>query len=160
ETRDFVLSELISEVVNIFTPSIRSRGMQLRYEVDPEMPAVLRGDSHRIMQILTNFLSNAEKFTNDGSIDLRVRCLAKTADKAVVRFSVTDTGIGITDEGRQDLFEPFVQIQPESSGQTRGSGLGLTICRQVALTMNGQVGVESKLGIGSTFWFNVPLELE
>lgn len=160
ETRDFVLSELISEVVNIFTPSIRSRGMQLRYEVDPELPAVLHGDSHRIMQILTNFLSNAEKFTDDGSIDLRVHCLAKTADKAVVRFSVTDTGIGITNEGRPDLFEPFVQVQPESSGQTRGSGLGLTICRQVALTMNGQVGVESKLGIGSTFWFNVPLELE
>jgi signal transduction histidine kinase len=160
ETRNFVLLDLISEVVHIFTPSIRSRGVLLRYEVDPELPAVLHGDSHRIMQILTNFLSNAEKFTDDGAIDLRVRCLAKTADKAVVRFSVTDTGIGITDESQQDLFEPFVQIQPGRLQQTRGSGLGLTICRQVALTMNGQVGVESKIGVGSTFWFNVPLELE
>ena len=115
------------------------------------------GDPVRIRQVLTNLAGNAVKFTERGEVDLEASLLAEDADGATLRILVRDTGIGIPADRQADIFESFTQIEGGSSRRHGGTGLGLTICQSLVALMGGRIGVESRAGEGSTFWFEVTL---
>ncbi len=127
--------------------------------VPAEIPSHLVGDAHRLGQILTNLVGNSIKFTEHGEVELRVALLELTGEKAKLRFSVRDTGIGMTDEQSSRLFQPFSQADSSTTRKFGGTGLGLSITRRLVELMGGQIWVQSTPGIGSTFgftaWFGV-----
>jgi two-component system sensor histidine kinase/response regulator len=135
-----------------------AKGVELVVDIRPEVPDLVRGDSQRIRQCLLNLLNNAVKFTQRGEIVVEVCVLAQQSGKALTQFSVRDTGIGLSAEQRAQLFRPFVQADSSTTRQFGGTGLGLSIVKRLVELMGGQVGVESELGVGSTFWFTLPLE--
>jgi len=123
------------------------------------VPDHLASDPGRVRQILTNLLGNAVKFTHEGEIALRVCVVHQDDARAVLRFSVRDTGVGVSEAARGHLFEPFVQADASTTRRFGGTGLGLSICKQLAGLLGGQVGVESDgEGHGSTFWFTLTAE--
>ena len=132
----------------------KDKGLTLQVDINPSVPVALRGDSLRLRQILINLLSNAIKFTAEGSVLVKVIKVATTNEKVELRISVIDTGIGITPEMKEHIFDSFSQ---EDSGTTRkygGTGLGLAICRQLCRLMGGDIEVESEPGRGSIFSFS------
>ncbi len=116
------------------------------------------GDEKKIRQVLVNIFNNAVKFTESGDIKVSVTEQTRTGDWYSVRFEVKDNGIGISEEILPKLFEPFVQADGSITRKYGGTGLGLSICRKLVTIMSGEIGVESKSGSGSTFWFMIPLE--
>ena len=127
-------------------------------EIDPQLAGVLRGDPMRLGQILLNFTGNAIKFTDRGSIMLNAHVVKINPDQSlIVRVEVRDTGIGIAVEDQQRLFQRFEQADASTTRQHAGTGLGLVIARHLAQMMGGEVGLESRLGVGSTFWFTARL---
>jgi signal transduction histidine kinase/CheY-like chemotaxis protein len=151
ESVEFELRPLLDQVRSILLESARAKGIDLLVEVDPEVPAWLVGDPHRLSQVVSNLASNAVKFTQAGHVSIRVRLDA--ADKGVVLHTeVADTGIGIGgDLGR--LFEPFRQADASTTRTFGGTGLGLAISHQLVSALGGEIGVTSEPGVGSTFWF-------
>jgi signal transduction histidine kinase/CheY-like chemotaxis protein len=148
----FNLSQVVKELVNLFTNLAKEKSIDLKAEIDNKLPECLMGDSIRIRQILGNLLSNAIKFTGHGHITVRVRCLSSSNNRVRVRLEVEDTGIGIA-EGQQDsLSQPFTQADGSTTRKYGGIGLGLAIVKQLILLMGGQFGLSSALGEGSTFW--------
>lgn len=136
------------------------KGIEAIVNVTPETPAVVSGDPTYITQIITNFLSNAIKFTSQGSITLSVSFETQLNDgRAVIRFAVTDTGIGITKEGIEKLFQPFHQAENSTTRKFGGTGLGLTIIKRLVSMMGGQVAVKSTPNQGSSFWVDIPFEV-
>jgi len=135
----------------------RSKGIFLRVECDA-FPPHLHGDSTRLQQALLNYLTNAIKFTREGSVTLRALLQEETPESIVVRFEVQDTGIGIPSEILPRLFEPFEQADRSTSRQYGGTGLGLAITSRLVEMMGGNVGVQSCSGVGSTFWFTARLK--
>ena len=119
----------------------------------------LRGDPSRLRQVLLNLASNAVKFTDTGEVVIRAQLEGETADGPVVRFEVTDTGVGMEGTDRERLFEPFSQADSSTTRRFGGTGLGLAICRQLVTAMGGELGVDSELGQGSTFWFTLPFQV-
>ena len=159
ETTDFRLDEVISSVTTLTAQKAHEKGLEFLAHVSPEIPEFLLGDPLRLGQILTNFVNNAVKFTEHGEIKLDIALLGRTGDKVQLKFSVRDTGIGMTPEQSAKLFQPFVQADTSTTRKHGGTGLGLTICRRLVELMGGRVWLESEPGVGSTFFFTVWLEV-
>jgi signal transduction histidine kinase/DNA-binding response OmpR family regulator len=153
ETINFDLRREVEEVAALLAGSAHEKGLELASFVEPGTPTAVRGDPFRLRQILTNILGNAIKFTEEGEVTLRAELVEDTPDTATVRFEVSDTGIGMTEEQRSRLFEPFTQADASTTRRYGGTGLGLVISKQLVLMMGGEIGVRSESGVGSTFWF-------
>jgi len=154
ETIAFDPRQMIQAVANLMRQREEEKGLRILIGVDDDIPQVLLGDENRMRQVLLNFLSNAIKFTDAGTITIRVQ---QTGDR--LRYAVQDTGIGIDEEGMRKLFKDFSQVDSSISRRYGGTGLGLSICKKIATLMNGTVGVDSTLNVGSTFWIEVPLQV-
>jgi PAS domain S-box-containing protein len=157
EAEDFDLRVLLKDLSAPMTLRAQSKGLQFRWSVDPRVPAHLRGDSGRLRQILANLSGNAVKFTERGEVSVQVSLISETANEAVVRFTVRDTGIGISPEGQPKLFEKFTQADTSTTRRYGGTGMGLAISKQLAELMGGEIGVSSRAGAGSEFWFTARL---
>jgi PAS domain S-box-containing protein len=149
------LEDTVRETVRLFQARAESKGLQLAFQIAPETPAVVQGDPVRLRQILANFISNAIKFTEQGEI--RVVVSPSRAYEQGIYLGVRDTGIGIPPDRLTAIFEPFTQADSSTTRKYGGTGLGLTICKRLAEMMGGQIGVESELGVGSTFYVDLPL---
>ena len=154
---DFQLDSVLGNVGNLMSEKAWAKGLELIFDVAPEVCDDLKGDPLRLGQVLINFVSNAVKFTDKGEILVKVRVEDESADRQMLAFSVTDTGIGMTHEEVQRLFEAFEQADCSSTRRHGGTGLGLAIAKQIAELMGGAVSVESELGHGSAFHFTVPM---
>lgn len=160
EEIDFNLPTLIDEVVSLFRGRAVETQSELVTDVDPSLPPNVQGDPTRLRQILLNLIGNALKFTHRGQVTVRVRRDADAHGGALpLRFEIEDTGIGIAPEQQARLFQPFVQADASTTRKYGGTGLGLAICRRLAEAMGGAIGVQSSLGVGSTFWVAVPMGL-
>lgn len=153
---DFAFGRILDNVISMITPNLREKDLELKVERD-EIPPVLVGDSTRLTQALLNYLSNAVKFTDRGTITLRLSKTEETATDMLVCFEVTDTGIGIAPDKLQDLFKAFEQVDASTARRYGGTGLGLAITQRLVLLMGGDVGARSVLGQGSRFWFTARL---
>jgi PAS domain S-box-containing protein len=158
DERDFELQAVVESAASVLAPQIRQKSLRLHTYVDPLIPPLVRGDADRLMQILLNLIGNAVKFTQRGNVVVRALPVETSLRRAVIRFEVQDTGIGIGDETLPRLFEPFVQADSSSSRKYGGTGLGLSICKRLVILMGGEIGVESEPGRGSLFWFSVPFK--
>ena len=155
ETIDFDLRTAVEEALDLFAESAASKGLELGCLLRAEVPTALRGDPGRLRQILVNLTGNAIKFTQQGEVMIHVTLAEKTADRVQIEFAVTDTGIGIPPEAQALLFKPFSQADTSTTRKFGGTGLGLAICKQLVEQMEGQIGIESVPGQGSTFRFTV-----
>ncbi len=151
--------DVFNEIIGVFRPQIEQKGLSFSANIDTRLPEQIIGDSVRYKQILSNFLANAVKFTNEGSIRLDVRVPEISGGDVLIECEVSDTGIGIAEEKMEKLFKSFSQIDPSFTRKYGGTGLGLAIARQLAELMNGQVWCRSNVGEGSTFGFSVRLPL-
>lgn len=155
ETIDFDFRETIRSAVQLLQERAKVKGIALTFEVDAAVPGLVRGDPHRLRQILLNLLNNAVKFTEKGRVSLRATVQTTSEDSVRVRCEVIDTGIGLSKENQTKLFQPFVQADSSVNRKFGGSGLGLAISRRLVELMDGSIGVESQPGSGSTFWFTI-----
>lgn len=153
ENFDFNLRSTIEDVAALLATRATDKGIELTCFCEPGVPSMVQGDPFRLRQVLTNFVGNAIKFTDEGEVILRARTLENSEEDTTVRFEVSDTGIGMAREQQELLFRAFSQADPSISRRYGGTGLGLAISRQLAVMMGGTMGVESELGKGSTFWF-------
>jgi len=157
ETAPFDLGQLLTSTVKIILPQARYKGLDVRTEVSAEATAWFNGDSYHLRQVLLNLLANAVKFTEKGHITLRVRALGSNAGVSIVRFEIEDTGIGIAHEKQAMIFEPFTQADDSITRVYGGTGLGTTIARHLVTLMGGRIDLTSNLGVGTRFWFEIPL---
>jgi signal transduction histidine kinase/CheY-like chemotaxis protein/HPt (histidine-containing phosphotransfer) domain-containing protein len=156
---EFDVSELINNLVNTISERARLKGLEFNVEVDESIPSRLYGDDVRISQIVMNLLTNAVKYTESGSVTLRVKNNGITGDDAKIRFDVIDTGIGIKDEDLNKLFESFKRIEEKRNRHIEGTGLGISIVCKLLAMMNSKLDVESQYAIGSTFGFDLKLRV-
>ncbi|HEY6880160.1 MAG TPA: PAS domain S-box protein, partial [Polyangiales bacterium] len=154
----FSLQQLVDRSLALISERIKLKQLQLRVDFQPGVPDQLVGDARRIEQVLVNLLTNAVKFTNEGAITVAVSCTFASDKRVVLRMEVRDTGIGIAPQDLAALFKPFRQLKQGHARTYGGTGLGLSICRELARLMKGDCGVESLLGVGSTFWFTAQVE--
>jgi signal transduction histidine kinase/DNA-binding response OmpR family regulator/HPt (histidine-containing phosphotransfer) domain-containing protein len=157
ENIDFDLEKVLENVGNLISEKASAKGLELIFDIDPEVSTHLRGDPLRLGQVLINFCNNAVKFTEAGEIVVKAVVQEKDQTSQLVRFSVKDTGIGLTQEQIGRLFQAFEQADTSTTRQHGGTGLGLAISKRLAQLMGGDVGVESEVGQGSTFWFTARL---
>ncbi|MEZ4528268.1 MAG: ATP-binding protein [Desulfobacterales bacterium] len=157
EKTDFRLEDTVASVIKILKPKTEEKGLWLTHRLDPHLPPHVSGDSVRVRQILLNFLNNAVKFTEKGGITISVFMQSQTGTHCTAKFEVTDTGVGIPENCRERLFQPFSQADSSTTRKYGGTGLGLAISRQLAELMGGTVGFETEEGKGSTFWFTATL---
>ena len=176
---DFDLRQLIEETVSLLAERAHRKGLEFAYDIQDGVPTALRGDPHRLRQILTNLLGNAFKFTERGEVVVEVSSFpfppetvgmaptegafpsavhARQPEMHGIRFTVRDTGVGISPEAQLRIFESFSQADGSTTRKYGGTGLGLTISKQLAEAMGGEMGVQSEIGVGSTFWWTVRLE--
>jgi polar amino acid transport system substrate-binding protein len=158
EVVDFELAPVVEDSADLFVDRARQKGISLMTLVDPSLPRFAKGDPGRLRQILLNLIGNAVKFTEKGHVVVRAILETSPESTFTVLFEVLDTGIGLTEENRALLFRPFVQADGSTTRRFGGTGLGLSICKSLVELMNGEVGVRSASGEGSTFWFTVPLQ--
>jgi two-component system sensor histidine kinase/response regulator len=155
ETTDFRLDDVISSVTTVTGQKATDKSLELLAHVSPAIPQFLLGDPLRLGQILTNLVNNAVKFTERGEICVNADLLQQTGEKCQLRFSVRDTGIGMTKEQAAKLFQPFMQADMSTTRKHGGTGLGLTVCRRLVELMGGQIWLDSEPGVGTTFTFTV-----
>ena len=158
EVIDFNLRSSVEDVARALAHRAQSKGLELACMIPPEVPLYLRGDPGRLRQVLVNLVGNAIKFTEQGEVVIRVGLVSETEQDASIRFEVQDTGIGIEKDRQQAIFERFVQADDTISREYGGTGLGLTISKQLVELMGGTIGVVSEVGKGSTFIFTVAFE--
>jgi len=156
---DFVLYEALDEIVGLLGGQAQRKNLYLGYSIADDIPMALHGEVSRLRQVLINLVGNALKFTEQGSVSISVVAEQTGQTPISLRFSVMDTGPGIALAAQSSIFEAFIQADGSSTRHHEGAGLGLAICRQLIQLMGGDMGVESELGQGSTFWFRVPFEL-
>ncbi|MHB8509245.1 MAG: response regulator [Candidatus Dormibacteria bacterium] len=158
EAIDFDLRTVVEDAAELIAPRADEKRLELAVMVHPDVPRAVRGDPVRVRQVLVNLLNNAVKFTETGEVVLRVKLAESREGAEVVRFVVTDTGIGIRPEQQERLFESFTQADASTTRTFGGTGLGLAICRQLTERMGGEIGVDSEIGKGSSFWFTCQFE--
>ena len=159
EVVDFDLRGVLDNVANLISDKCAHKGLELLFDVDPALPDDLLGDPLRLGQILVNCANNAVKFTEEGEIIVRVTEASRDDAGVLLRFEVQDTGIGLTPEQQSRLFRSFEQGDSSTTRKYGGTGLGLAISKKLATLMGGEVGVQSRPGVGSTFWFTAHLGL-
>lgn len=159
ESTDFFIDTVLNNVTNLVGEKANDKDLELIFDVSPDIPRHLVGDPLRLGQILINYANNAVKFTEKGEIVISVNVEEQNEENALMRFSVQDTGIGLTPEQQSRLFQSFQQADTSTSRKYGGTGLGLAISKQLAQLMGGEVGVESEVGKGSTFWFTARLKI-
>ena len=157
EQSDFELTKVLDNLANLVSEKTSAKGLELVFDIDQKVPQHLTGDSLRLGQILINYANNAVKFTEEGEIVISAKVLEETESDVLLHFGVRDTGIGLTEEQRSRLFQSFQQADTSTSRKYGGTGLGLAISKQLANLMQGDVGVDSEPGKGSTFWFTARL---
>jgi len=160
EKEPFKLEDLINGVLESFRFTAEKKDVQLYIDLDESLPEVVTGDPNRLTQILNNLVSNAVKFTEEGSVGILVEPVRQQNETMQIKFSVTDTGIGISEEKQKDIFESFTQEQTDTSRIFGGTGLGLTISKKLIELQDGNISVESEKGKGSTFEVTMPFGLE
>ena len=158
EAINFNLRTVIENVADALAVTAQHKGIELAYVLDHDIPLRLNGDPGRLRQILTNLANNAIKFTEIGEVVIRVAMLSQSADHATIRFSVTDTGIGISEDRLGSLFQSFSQADVSTTRKYGGTGLGLAISKKLCEMMDGQIGARSGLNKGSEFWFTAVLK--
>jgi signal transduction histidine kinase/ligand-binding sensor domain-containing protein/ActR/RegA family two-component response regulator len=160
ESAEFELQSLVRDTASLLREQIKRKRLKLKIEFDDRLPVSVMGDGPRLRQILLNLLSNAVKFTHDGMIQILVSQQERTSeDQAVIRFTVSDTGVGIPPEAVNTLFQPFSQAEASTTRKYGGTGLGLAISKRLAELMGGGIGLETALSRGSRFWFTVKLPI-
>ncbi len=153
EKVSFDVHDIVEQVVQLSRVQANAKGLRVRSRVSARIPRLLSGDPHRLRQVLTNLLSNATKFTERGEVILEAELANESAGHATIRFSITDTGIGIRSDQIAGLFSPFTQADTSTTRKYGGTGLGLAICKHLVEMMGGTIGVKSQMHQGSTFWF-------
>ena len=156
EKIDFNVKEVVNNATYLFAHRLKAKGLELQVSFNPDIPNILIGDPHRLNQVLTNLVGNAVKFTDRGEIEVKVDVHERSADKIVLLFRVTDTGIGIAASELENIFDTFSQGGSDTSRRFGGTGLGLSICKQLVNLQEGEIEVRSTVGHGSQFFFHLP----
>lgn len=156
---DFNMYDKLEEVINIHSVRAKEKGLKLHCTISNHIPEYLHSDYSRLQQVLNNLINNAIKFTNHGDIFIEVNEVTRMGDEVTLKFTVRDTGIGISQENLNKLFKSFSQLDSSYTRKYGGSGLGLIISRQLVEMMGGEIGVNSEEGKGSTFYFNIPFKI-
>ncbi len=157
---DFYLEDILQRLADQAVFRAQEKGLELLFDLNPQVPTALIGDPLRLSQILHNLLSNAIKFTEHGEITLRIRVEQQQDQQVWLQFEVNDTGIGMNPEQQQRLFQAFSQADSSTSRRYGGTGLGLNICKQLTELLGGSIGLDSEIGVGSTFYFRLPFALQ
>ena len=155
ETLDFNLSTCIQEVIELLAPQAHHKGLEIAAFIPPNVPIYIQGDASRLRQIVMNLMSNAIKFTSKGEVIIQVELISENHDTATIQFAIIDTGIGISSEDQNKLFQPFIQVDASITRKYGGTGLGLAICQQLVTLMGGEIGIKSEINKGSQFWFHL-----
>jgi two-component system sensor histidine kinase RpfC len=158
ERTDFDLHALVNSTCRILAAQAAAKGLDFVVSIMPEVPPALRGDPHYLRQVLINLAGNAVKFTEHGSVTVHVSGQGESAERVRLKFSIRDTGIGIPPEAQGRVFESFTQADQSTTRRFGGTGLGTTIAKQLVGLMGGKIGLESAVGLGSTFWFEVEID--
>jgi two-component system sensor histidine kinase RpfC len=158
ERTDFDLHALVNSTCRIVAAQAAAKGVEFVVSLMPEVPPAVRGDPHHLRQVLINLAGNAVKFTDSGSVTVHVSVQAENEASVRLKFSIRDTGIGIAPEAQAKIFESFTQADQSTTRRFGGSGLGTTIAKQLVQLMGGRIGLESAIGLGSTFWVEIDLE--
>jgi two-component system sensor histidine kinase RpfC len=158
ERTDFDLHALVNSTCRIVAAQAAAKGVEFVVSLMPEVPPAVRGDPHHLRQVLINLAGNAVKFTDAGSVTVHVSVQAETETNVRLKFSIRDTGIGIAPEAQSKIFDSFTQADQSTTRRFGGSGLGTTIAKQLVQLMGGRIGLESAIGLGSTFWVEIDLE--
>jgi signal transduction histidine kinase len=153
---DFDLHATFEDLNDLFAMRATDKGLAFVCDVEPDVPSLLRGDPGRLQQVLTNLVGNAIKFTEHGEVVVRVSLQEEDGEEVLLRCEVRDSGIGIPQDKRAQLFMPFTQVDASSTRRFGGTGLGLSISKRLVDLMGGEIGLESEPGYGSTFWFTAP----
>jgi two-component system, sensor histidine kinase RpfC len=158
ERTDFDLHALVNSTCRILSSQAAAKGVEFVVSIMPEVPPAVRGDAHHLRQVLINLAGNAVKFTEHGSVTVHVSSQGESETGVHLKFSVRDTGVGIPPEAQERIFESFTQADQTTTRRFGGTGLGTTIAKQLVELMGGRIGLESAVGLGSTFWFEASLE--
>jgi CheY-like chemotaxis protein/two-component sensor histidine kinase len=157
QAETFNLRAIIKKAVDTFTLAAEKKNIELIHKTAPEVPELVEGDSSLLCQVIVNLIDNAIKFTEKGKVVVKVKVDAADSEKVVLFFSVSDTGIGIPEDKLESVFTGFTQVDGSITRKFGGTGLGLTICREIVRAMGGTIKVESREGKGSRFYFSLPL---
>lgn len=158
-SEDFDLHQLVNGTAAMISPQAKSKGLVLAAHIAPQTPFNLHGDARHLRQILINLIGNAIKFTEHGRVDVYIRPVGQTQPPRL-RFEIVDTGIGIAEDVQAHIFESFTQADPTITRRFGGSGLGTTIAKQLVEALNGQIGLHSRVGEGTTLWFELPFSAQ